>query len=904
MAIGLTNLMLKPVVVLLMPAVLAAAPVPLDTTGLRPGPVTVTRTSDTAVVRWQDGQSRDWEAVFNLEPARPLIAAIRGAGKTVVENAAPVYSAQTGKRRGGFDEFFDFPPSHPDGTRSFQGRLQITSARAVSLGDRLEISFEGFDMGIFRGSMRYTFYPGSRLIQQAAVASTTEPDTAYFYEAGLRMAVSRDSHPGNNMESEFVYYDTEGTLRTSRPNVSEKLPVQARYRALAARSQGGSIAVFPSPHKYFMPRDFTTNMGFLWHTAWRGQIYMGVRQLPDDNSRFYPWMNAPPGSEQRMHVFYLLSDGEPRPLLEEVLRYTNRDRFNKLDGFLTVAPHWHYAYTVQAMEKGASWVPPFKPVLKDMGVDAAIIADFHGDGHPQDLTELRLKELKAYFEYCRAQSDGSFLLMPSEEANVHYGGHWAVSFPRPVYWFMAKPGTPSSVSEVAEYGKVYTIGSAKALLDMMRKENGFAYQTHPRTKGSKGFPDAIRYAEHFLDPTYVGAGWKQMPADMASPRLGERSLKLLDDMSNWGLRKQLLAEVDVFQIDHTHELYAHMNINYVRAPRLPSYDNYGELLDTMRRGEFFVSTGEVLMPEHRIQESQPDRLTVSADIRYTLPLQFAELVWGDGEQTHREIVSLETSREFGRWKLEFSVAAPRWRWARLAVWDIAGNGAFANPMYNQRPRKVAAVDGWHNREPQPHYAWDGAYQGGFSGLGQMLQGLGAELRTVREPFTGKSLAGLDLLIVVDPDTPAESSSPNLITDSEVAATAAWVEAGGTLVLLGNDPGNAEFARLNALARRFGIEFLEKKHADGEGKSKLTLATTNTAWFTPGLKFYAVDVAPLQVSASNAEMLLSERSTPILVSVPAGRGRVVALGDPWLYNEYLYTQDNRKLAEELMRRLLR
>ncbi|MCC6293269.1 MAG: DUF4350 domain-containing protein [Bryobacterales bacterium] len=896
--------MYKPVFLLLLPALLAGAPVTLDVSGVRPGPVTVTRTEDTAAVRWQDGVGREWEAVFNLEPSRPLVAAIRTGGKTVIQNAVPVYSAQTGKRRGGFDEFFDFPPSHPDGTRSFQGRLQITSAKAVTLGDRVEIAFDGFAMGIFRGSIRYVFYPGSRLIEQAAVASTNEPDTAYFYEAGLRMAVPRDVRPGNNMDSEFVYYDTEGKVQLSRPNVSEKLPVRARYRTLAARAQGGSIAVFPSPHKYFMPRDFTTNMGYLWHTAWRGQVYMGVRQLPDDNSRFYPWMNAPPGTEQRMHVFYLLSDGEPRPLLEEVLRYTNRDRFPKLDGYVTVAPHWHYAYTVQAMEKGASWAPPFKPVLKDMGVNAAIIADFHGDGHPQDVTEVRLKELKAYFEYCRAQSEANFLLIPSEEANVHYGGHWAVSFPKPVYWFMAKPGSPSKVAEVAGYGKVYTIGGANALLDMIRKENGFAYQTHPRTKGSKGYPDAIRYAGHFLDPTYVGAGWKQMPADMASPRLGERSLTLLDDMSNWGLRKQLLAEVDVFQIDHTHELYAHMNINYVRLPRLPSYDNYGEVLDAMRRSEFFVSTGEVLMPEHTIRETQKDRLAVTADVRYTLPLRFAELVWGDGSRTHRETVPLETSREFGRLKLDFTAAAPGWRWARLAVWDIAGDGAFANPVYNMRPLKVVAVDGWHNREAQPHYSWDGTYMGGFSGLGQMLRGLGAELRTVREPFTAKSLAGIGTLIVADPDTPAETATPNLITDAEVSAAAEWVEKGGTLILLGNDPGNAEFARFNTLARRFGIEFLEKKHIDGEGKSKLTLATASGGWFTPGLKFYAVDVAPLRVTPGGAETLLAERATPILVSLPVGSGRVVALGDPWLYNEYLYTQDNRRLAEELFRKLLR
>ena len=207
-----------------------------------------------------------------------------------------------------------------------------------------------------------------------------------------------------------------------------------------------------------------------------------------------------------------------------------------------------------------------------------------------------------------------------------------------------------------------------------------AYQTHPRTKGSKGYPDAIRESEHFRDATYFGAGWKQMPADMSSPRQGERSLKLLDDMSNWGLRKRLLAEVDVFQIDSTHELYAHMNINYVRAPKLPSYDDYGQLLRTMERGEFFVSTGEVLMPEHRIVVAG-ERLEATAQVRHTFPLEFAELVWGDGTGTHREVYPLTSTGSFGKQRVAFGATAPGWQWARLAVWDIAGNGALANPVW-------------------------------------------------------------------------------------------------------------------------------------------------------------------------------------------------------------------------------
>jgi unsaturated rhamnogalacturonyl hydrolase len=70
-----------------------------------------------------------------------------------------------------------------------------------------------------------------------------------------------------------------------------------------------------------------------------------------------------------------------------------------------------------------------------------------------------------------------------------------------------------------------------------------------------------------------------------------------------------------------------------------------------------------------------------------------------------------------------------------------------------------------------------------------------------------------------------------------------------------------------------------------------------------LKFYGVDLAPLKITAKNAETLLAERETVMMSAVPHGKGRVVALGDPWLYNEYLYTQDNRRIAEELFRKLL-
>jgi hypothetical protein len=57
-----------------------------------------------------------------------------------------------------------------------------------------------------------------------------------------------------------------------------------------------------------------------------------------------------------------------------------------------------------------------------------------------------------------------------------------------------------------------------------------------------------------------------------------------------------MGEVDVFQIDSTHELYAHMNVNYVKLPPLPAFDDYEKLLRALQRGDFFTTTGEVLLP--------------------------------------------------------------------------------------------------------------------------------------------------------------------------------------------------------------------------------------------------------------------------------------------------------------------
>jgi hypothetical protein len=262
-------------------------------------------------------------------------------------------------------------------------------------------------------------------------------------------------------------------------------------------------------------------------------------------------------------------------------------------------------------------------------------------------------------------------LIPSEEADVILGGHWVLAFPKPVYWFMRKATEGPLQRTDAKYGTVYHVGSPDDILEMVRREQGIMYQTHPRTKDSFGYPDKVRDTNFFRDPRFIGAGWKAMPADRSTLRQGIRALNLLNDMNNWGLAKSLLAETDMFAIDHTSELYAHMNANYVRIGQLPDFDHYGRMLDAV---------SQVLLPEVEISKVSPSAIEAKARIQWTFPLAFGEIVWGDGKETFTRTFDLSETGPFGNATFEWRTEAKSWKWARIEVWDVAGNGAFINPV--------------------------------------------------------------------------------------------------------------------------------------------------------------------------------------------------------------------------------
>ena len=176
----------------------------------------------------------------------------------------------------------------------------------------------------------------------------------------------------------------------------------------------GAVACFPPPHQFQFPRDYSTNLGFVW----LGQNYQGkvgfdgfgIRQNKDGGGNFVPWFNGVPGVKHRLGMFLLVTPGDAMAALNETLRYTHHDRFPELPGHLTLTSHYHMAIAVTAMEEKKRGVvrkepPEYVSMFKDMGVNIVHLGEFHGDGHPKDPGPLRLPEMKAMFDECQRWSD-------------------------------------------------------------------------------------------------------------------------------------------------------------------------------------------------------------------------------------------------------------------------------------------------------------------------------------------------------------------------------------------------------------------------------------------------------------------------------------------------------------------
>ena len=273
-------------------------------------------------VTWSGERGTELRAVFTLRDSQPLVrelAVRRGVGHWVVlaRDLTPEFEVVSGRRRVSsqqlnplkalnvamtpevFDRerwnaFWDAPldipgnrtaspewPRKPEEIRRAKATFQSTGCAVKSDGTRVEITFPGLSMGIFAGELRFTVYRGTNLLRQEAIAKTEEPAVAYKYNAGLN-GFSTTGAGGTGGARRIVWQDVaRGWQQYEFGGAVNRDPVglRARNRLAIVETDGGSIAVFPPPHKFFWAREIEPNLGYVYYRKDSEQSFAaGVRQ--------------------------------------------------------------------------------------------------------------------------------------------------------------------------------------------------------------------------------------------------------------------------------------------------------------------------------------------------------------------------------------------------------------------------------------------------------------------------------------------------------------------------------------------------------------------------------------------------------------------------------------------------
>ncbi len=213
-------------------------------------------------------------------------------------------------------------------------------------------------------------------------------------------------------------------------------------------------------------------------------------------------------------------------------------------------------------------------------------------------------------------------------------------------------------------------------------------------------------------------------------------------------------------------------------------------------------------------------------------------------------------------------------------------------------RKQVLLDSYFNDEHMKdatgqiisyHYKWNETDNNGFSIFKTAFKIAGATgITELHGPPDPDVLGSADVYIIVDPDTRKESPNPKYIEPDNVKVITDWVRKGGVLLLMANDSANVELKHFNTLAEKFGIHFNDdlRNHVKDDKHFEdgaFTIDSYNPVLIT-AKKIFMKDICSLTITPP-ATPALQDGDAVIIAISHLGKGTVIAVGDPWLYNEY-------------------
>ncbi len=661
------------------------------------------------VITWKGEDGLKWTAVLGIDGTKPCIFELcyetNGETKVLAEKLHPQFKVVTGvrtkinpQREKGlapgeeldfqWDTYSDDPMSRKDQVQEAKDSFNSTKFEYTTDGNVQTVTFDGLTIGKFSGDFAVNFYDGSNLIRIEALAATQEDGVCYLYHGGL-----------DGFKKDKLYYVTpkkrevieNPAPRTNSGPDRDRQRVDARGRCLTLQQPEGAVAVLPPPHRFIWGGQTENIVGYNYYILGKDNtVAIGVRQNKEQehfNVR-WPLYNAKPGTVQRMSFFLCVNSEGIYSCRNMAMKYTNHDHLRKLNGYQRLGSHMHIA-SQAAFARDYRKQRPWELALKEVGFDIFAPCDFWAEGRNDDNKEGRKSDLERYNLESTYVSTPDFLLVTGEEIAVMGKDKEKQLIP---YHFMVWPSHHMLYSrwrdddqEFAEKlpdGRTYYhLKSAADVIKMCELEDCFIQMPHPDTKANDGLPYDSKETNWQTSERWIGCGARMLPADNSVKTMfSGRTDRVWNDLNNWYDRPiYMMSELDTYtkveEREEDWEQYGMINCTYVQLDHIPSSENWQELVDALREGRHFYSTGEILIEKSSIEDGHAE-----AEFSWTFPLQDAELVYSDGENVTTVTLSETDTTPYGRKTISFDFPKGM-KWARVLATDIAGNSAFSMPVH-------------------------------------------------------------------------------------------------------------------------------------------------------------------------------------------------------------------------------
>ena len=240
-------------------------------------------------------------------------------------------------------------------------------------------------------------------------------------------------------------------------------------------------------------------------------------------------------------------------------------------------------------------------------------------------------------------------------------------------------------------------------------------------------------------------------------------------------------------------------------------------------------------------------------------------------------------------------------------------------VYAQKTQtKKVLLDTYFNHEVDKktgkvqHYTWDDTSKwGGYSQFGELFEKHGGTLAMLNEAPTSDLLNGSSVYIIVDPDHVKDNPSPNYMNKESAEAIAKWVKNGGSLLVLTNDRDNCDLQHINILMDKFGLHFNDTTilQLDIPTKEKPENVYPLQGTLEGTDKMYMRGTSSIECTKEARRIVWTKDNDVVIAEANYGKGLVIAVADPWIYNEYIYhtllpdNYDNASAAERIVEQLL-